>query len=397
MASMGAEKQGPAAIVQSAEKTGPITRENRHAGNRALIEAAKVVPDRAPIDQAVMMASMGAEKRGSAAIVRSAEKTGSIRARENGRAGNRALIEAAKAVPDRAPVDQAVMIASMGAEKRGSARLVQSAEDRPNDAGERPRWKSNADRSGEDRRGEQREERPRWKTSPERGTGRRDRIPAGMETISARRPRRSPEEKAPNETNAVLTGSADRKKAAATAMGRSRLRSAFSVVKTAARKTGARAADAKPKCPPQKAKARAGGRSIQRGVRRGRREEPRAPARAESQGSSRSAGTRTVQSVACAREERAASPSSPAPVRRKGRAQAPRANRDRKAVRKPRENRWRALSRAVHSRAFRPGDAPYIRPGPRIPFQYSRAWRERLQHRGHARARPFRGLRRARS
>ena len=71
-----------------------------------------------------MIASMGAEKRGPATVVQSAEKTGIARARENGRAGNRALTEAAKAVPDRAPIDQAVMIASMGAEKRGPATIV---------------------------------------------------------------------------------------------------------------------------------------------------------------------------------------------------------------------------------------------------------------------------------
>ena len=60
---------------------------------------------------------------------------------------------------------------------RGEARpgddRVARREGRPSQsAGERPRWKSSADRSGEDRRSEQREERPRWKTSPERGTGR---------------------------------------------------------------------------------------------------------------------------------------------------------------------------------------------------------------------------------
>ena len=273
-----------------------------------------------------MIASIGAEKRGPATIVQSAEKTGPIRTRENGHAGNRTLTEAAKGA----------------ASRERSVRV-----------GKPPR---SAGREG------------------------RDRISAGMETNSARRPPRSQDEKAPNETNAVLTGSAERKKAAATAIGRSRLRSAFSAVKTAATRTGARAADAKPKRTPQKARRTAGGRGVRRGVRRGRREGPRAPARAGSRGSSRSAGTRTVQSVACAREERAASPSSPALVRRKGRVQAPRANRDRKPVRKPRENRRRALSRAIHSCPFGLGYASYIRPGPRVAFQYSRAWRERLQH-----------------
>ena len=61
--------------------------------------------------------------------------------------------------------------------RRGEARVGEDRAERREDrrsqsAGERPRWKSSADRGGEDRRSEQREERPRWKTSPERGAGR---------------------------------------------------------------------------------------------------------------------------------------------------------------------------------------------------------------------------------
>ena len=54
----------------------------RSGGRLALNEGAKAVPDSAPIDQAVMIASMGAEKQGPATIVQSAEKTG---AQERGR------------------------------------------------------------------------------------------------------------------------------------------------------------------------------------------------------------------------------------------------------------------------------------------------------------------------